>query len=605
MRDYQFGKTIHFGSLTRNIIGYMHQKNHWLIPLILLGTAGSVISTYYPVTFQRTIVSQLVTQTDYLVLFRSVLVYFLVMVTASSILALAHGYCNSRFSLIRLDFMADVNRKYLEMDYKYFEDASFAGEIQNAMQSTQGNDMGFEYFMHMVFKLPAAVISIIILSTLIGSYVPIVLLGLLINVTVIFLVKNSVKKMEYRHREESMVVRRKIGYYSTKTGDFSFGKDIRIFGLRKLLIQGFQREIEQLMALVRLFKLREYKLGLFSVLTLTLSDILIFGSLLLLARNGLAIADFTMLLTASVSLSLLLKTTIEEVAKLVGELRYIQGAYDFLEADLNDNTGLIEQVPHGPLTIEFSNVSFAYPGTDTDVLRDISFSISPSEKLAIVGINGAGKSTLIKLLSGLYRPDQGDILINGVSHSAYTKKALFTMFSCVFQDISIFPFDIRTNVTLSSNDTANDIEIWKAIERAGLKEKIEGLTDGLDQKLNRVVYDDGINLSGGENQKLAIARALYKDTHMVILDEPTAALDALAEQAIYAQFNQLIGDNTAIYISHRLASTQFCDRIILLDQSGIREMGTHQELLAQKGEYHRMFRLQGKYYQEEANYVQA
>lgn len=589
----------------RRVLKYMHAKNRLLIPMIILATAGAVVSSYFPVLFQKTLIGTLLAETsDFTRLLIQVAVYFAVMLLASSAQALANGYCHSRFSLVRLTFMGDLLRKMLQTDYPNVEDPGFGARMQSVMASITANQTGFELLMHMSFKLPAVLISIFLLALLIGMRSPFILLAVGVNVGVMFWVKNSAKKLRFAKREEEMTAVRKVDYYSSKTSDFTFGKDIRIFGLARMLREGFRREMEALGQLYRLYQNYEFRLGLLAVITMTLCDVFIFARLYIQALNGLPIADFSMLLTAATSLSLLLKTAADDLVLLTAETRYVQKSYEFLDEEERKETGRIAVPPKETLEIEFRDVSFRYPGSDRQIFDKLNFRIRAGEKLAVVGVNGAGKTTLVKLLTGLFRPTSGEILINGIPQSEFRQKTLYRMFACVFQDFFILPFDVRTNVAVTEERLRErkdgEAEVWRVLEQAGLRAKIESLPQKLDQKLNKSVYDDAIDLSGGEAQKLTIARALFKDGNMIILDEPTAALDALAEQEIYREFSELTQHKTTLFISHRLASTQFCDRIILLDGEGIGEVGTHQELMALKGKYYEMFKTQGKYYQQEA-----
>ena len=201
------------------------------------------------------------------------------------------------------------------------------------------------------------------------------------------------------------------------------------------------------------------------------------------------------------------------------------------------------------------------------------------------------------MLTRLYEIEEGDIFINGINIKEFDVSVYYEMFSVVFQEFHMMAFTIKENVALTNKDIDTE-KVEKSLEMVGLNSKIKSLDQGLDQMMLKILDPKGVEFSGGENQKMAIARALYKDAGMIILDEPTAALDALAEEEIYQNFNQLIGDKTAIYISHRLASTRFCDQIVLIGSNGIEEMGTHDELIERKGKYYQMFMIQGKYYQE-------
>ena len=243
-------------------------------------------------------------------------------------------------------------------------------------------------------------------------------------------------------------------------------------------------------------------------------------------------------------------------------------------------------------------MSYRYPGTEKDVLSGIDLTLRPGERLAIVGLNGAGKTTLARIVCGLLDPTEGTVLVNGVDLKEYNRGAYYKCFSAVFQDFSILAETIARNI--SQTDGEQDMaKVISCAKQAGIDEKISSLKDGYETHLNRSVYDDAIDLSGGEKQRLMLARALYKDGEFLLLDEPTAALDPLAEADIYNKYNEITAGKTAIYISHRLASTRFCDRIILLDGAVIAEEGTHEELISIGGKYAEFFEVQSRYYREE------
>ena len=251
-------------------------------------------------------------------------------------------------------------------------------------------------------------------------------------------------------------------------------------------------------------------------------------------------------------------------------------------------------------TVEFKHVSFAYPRSEEKVLKDINMILHPGEHISIVGPNGAGKTTFIKLLCRLYDPTEGEILLNGVNIKNYAYDEYVKLLSVVFQDFQLFAFPAKENITLGqvkSKDAENKKNLDMIIEEAGLKTTLSRLPKGKDTYIFKGYEEDGIELSGGQQQKLAIARALYKDAPIIILDEPTAALDPIAEYDIYRQFNHLIGNKTAIYISHRLSSCQFCDIIYVFEEGKIKEIGKHEELVTLKdGIYAGMFEAQAQYY---------
>ncbi|MGN0458159.1 MAG: ABC transporter ATP-binding protein [Eubacterium sp.] len=252
-----------------------------------------------------------------------------------------------------------------------------------------------------------------------------------------------------------------------------------------------------------------------------------------------------------------------------------------------------------PCTVEFKNVSFSYDKKKT-VISNISFCVNSGEKIALVGENGAGKTTCMKLLTGLYSPDGGEILINSVNTSDMPLSQQFSLFSAVFQDAFYIAAGIDENISLSTEPDATRIN--DVIKKAGLTDKIGNLEKGVKTPLEKELMKDGVDLSGGEKQKLFLARALYKDAPIIILDEPTSALDPIAENDLYIKFNELTENKTSFYISHRLSSTRFCDRILYLKNGKITECGTHEELMAMKGDYFRMYEMQSYYYKEEKIY---
>ena len=247
--------------------------------------------------------------------------------------------------------------------------------------------------------------------------------------------------------------------------------------------------------------------------------------------------------------------------------------------------------------LKLEHVSFRYPGAEEDTIHDLDLTVRPGEKLAIVGLNGAGKTTLVKLLCGLFDPTEGRVLLNGVDVRDFNRREYYGLFSAVFQEFSILDVTVAENIA-QTNENIDTQKLWDCIEKAGLTQTIQKLPKGLDTHVGREVYLDGVLFSGGQTQRLMLARALYKDGAILLLDEPTAALDPLAENDIYQKYKDMTAGKTSLFISHRLASTRFCDRIIFVADGHITEEGTHDQLLARGGAYARLFEIQSRYYQE-------
>ena len=270
---------------------------------------------------------------------------------------------------------------------------------------------------------------------------------------------------------------------------------------------------------------------------------------------------------------------------------------DFLELENEMYQGSLttEKRNDRNYSIEFKNVSFQYPGMDSYALKDISFKFDISKKLAVVGQNGSGKTTFIKLLCRLYDPTEGEILLNGIDIRKYSYEDYIKIFSVVFQDFKLLSFPLGENVAASV--TVNEEKALKCLYEAGFGERFEKMKYGLKTNISKELEEESEEISGGEAQKIAIARAVYKDAPFIILDEPTAALDPIAEFEIYTKFNDIIGDKTAVYISHRLASCKFCDDIAVFHEGKLVQRGTHELLLLDEdGKYSELWKSQAQYY---------
>ncbi|MCR0570813.1 ABC transporter ATP-binding protein/permease [[Clostridium] innocuum] len=286
-----------------------------------------------------------------------------------------------------------------------------------------------------------------------------------------------------------------------------------------------------------------------------------------------------------------------DYAQLRHQLSYLNAFYDFLHLPNMhyDGTLPIEKRDDGEYEFEFRHVSFRYPQQTNDVLHDVNIRFRLKEKLAIVGMNGAGKTTIVKLLCRLYDPSEGEILLNGINIQKYDYAEYTSIFSVVFQDFALFSYPLDENIAGASAPNAK--RITSVLQRLDIWERIKSFTDQ-EHSLLFTDYANGVNVSGGEAQKLAIARALYKDAPFVILDEPTAALDPLSEAEIYEHFDMLVQGKTTLYISHRMSSCKFCDRIIVMEQGKVEEEGTHDTLLKENGVYAQLWNAQAEYYSE-------
>mgnify|MGYP004619110739 FL=1 len=528
-------------------------------------------------------------------------VYFVV----AGILGFTVSYLRQVISVhnmrIRIHYLGDTFRKLTTMDYKYTENAKFFEENERALNAANNNEEGIEGVSNRLFQLPAKIITIVGMFVLAGTLNPWILLVLILHVFVTMWVSRMSHNYSYSKKEEEAKASRKINYYYRTTHDFSFGKDIRIYNFRDRILKNYQEEIKALTVLRGKIAGREYLLGFAGIFTLLLTNVVMYGILIYQAYYGMPISSFTMYISTITTLMASMLELGTDVTFVINQGQYVGDFFRLMDEALIDEGGSVTK-PNETLEIVFDHVSFHYPNTDTNVFTDLNFTIHKGERLAIVGVNGAGKSTLVKLMTGLFEPTEGHIYINGTDIGNYRKKELYSLYSAVFQDVNILAFTLRENVACKS-ENVDDERVKTALEKVGLWKKVESFEKGLDQMMLKVIDENGTDFSGGERQKLSIARGLYKDAPMVIMDEPTAALDALAEAEIYENFSSLVEGKTAVYISHRLASTRFCDKIALFDHDGLKEYGTHDELMERHGSYYEMFTVQGKYYQEEAEAV--
>lgn len=595
MKKYPILKTF------SKIIGIVFAKDKKIFIFFTIFTIVASIYPLFAVYMPKLMIGELVkTNPDFTYLVYVVVGFIGLTALCGFLEAWTQDVCRPRLVMLRIDYLAEAYNKFNQLDYHYMEDPTFLDSIEDALQAVAASNTGLEGILHRMFAFFARALTIIFYVMIIGQLSYIVLLALALSLLISVLISVYIRKYQFKRKDELAHASRKIRYYSETTHDFSYGKDVRMYRFQDKIETNYRLEIANYMGVFRKIRNKEYKLGFIELLFVLLSDAVLYYILVTKVLDGMPIADFSMFLVAAVALSTLFKIASEDIAFLIGEGQYMHAYYQYMNKEYNMPNEGLKKIEGDTLEIVFDNVSFKYPKTDKWILRNVSFTINKKEKLAIVGINGAGKTTIVKLITRLFEPTEGKILINGRNIADYDKHEYMKMFSVVFQDINVLAFSVRENLSLQhSND---EQRMWECLEKVGLKEKVQNFEQGLDHPLLKVVDEKGAILSGGENQKLVIARALYKNGNAIILDEPTAALDALAEAEIYQNFNQLIENKTAIYISHRLASTKFCDRIALFKESSLYEYGTHQELMDLRGEYYTMFTVQGKYYQEEQQY---
>ncbi len=396
----------------------------------------------------------------------------------------------------------------------------------------------------------------------------------------------------------------RLHYVTYRSKDFSNAKDVRIYDMSDFLMRKIDKHLDDA---TKWNILRNN--GHF--INCMLEDVFKFGVSLgayiyliyLKLNSDMTLGDFSLYFGAITGFGQWLAKLVDSVSEIISGAHNVGDFRSFLDLEDKMNKEKGSALPTEeelPCEIDLKNISFSYDKAEKPTIDNFSLKINKGEKIAVVGVNGAGKSTLVKLICGLFVPDKGQIFINGTDSASFNRDEYYKLFTTLFQDCSLLPASIAKNVTLQEEKKIDKKRLYECLHLAGILDKIEGLPQKENTLLVREVHEGAVSLSGGELQRLLLARALYKDAPIIILDEPTAALDPIAENDMYMKYSELTKNKTAVYISHRLSSTRFCDRIILLDNARIIEEGTHEELLSLGGKYAEMFETQSKYYKEEA-----
>ncbi len=506
------------------------------------------------------------------------------------------GRINVRFEIINL-----INRKATTTSYPNVDDDRFKKLLMKASDCCSHNEVATEAIWTTLTTLTTNLLGFIIYVSLLSSIQPLLVVVILITSIISYFIRHYVNGYGYRHRHEEAKYTQHIEYISRCSKDLTSAKDIRIFGLRPWLEDLYNQALDSYIAFHHKAQ-SVYIWAKISDLVLTfLRNMIAYAYLIgLVIQNNLEVAEFLLFFSAVGGFTDWISGILGEfniLHKQSLDISTVRECLDYKEPFKFDEGEPIKAEADRQYEIKLENVSYRYPNADKNTLTNINLTLHRGEKLAVVGLNGAGKTTLVKLICGFLDPTEGRVLLDGKDIRDFNRMDYYTMFSAVFQNFSLLAGTIATNV--AQDETNIDMERVKdCIEKAGLKVKIESLPNGYETYLNRHVYEDAISLSGGETQRLMLARALYKNAPFIILDEPTAALDPIAESDMYQKYNEMTSDKSSVYISHRLASTRFCNRIIMIDDASITEEGTHDELIKRGGKYAYLYEVQSKYYKE-------
>ncbi|MCX4339271.1 MAG: ABC transporter ATP-binding protein [Lachnospiraceae bacterium] len=491
----------------------------------------------------------------------------------------------------------DIARQAMEMDFEHTEDPDALDALNKAQEGMGWYSGGVEGVLGELFHV---ISNILVICG--GAGVVLVTCPLLVPVQLVallgFLYFNMrINRIEVHHFEKLSKENRIFAYFFYQIAEMCYGKDIRLYNSAGMMGKRTDEQADRMFhtwqSQDRQTRSNNWAMDVINTLRDAISYFYI-GYLAI--THKISLGDFAMCVAAASVLYQSLFALTNGLQQVTKRCNYAHRYLEYLNYPAAMEKGSRSITP-GEHTIEFADVSFRYPRAENFVLRHINLTIKSGEHLSIVGLNGAGKTTLVKLLCRLYDVTEGAILIDGVNIKEYSEEEYRRLFAVVFQDFELFAFSLKENVALAGSESADTERIAEILKLTGLSEDVEKLPEGMDTMIFKSYDEHGTELSGGQQQKTAIARALYRNAPIVILDEPTAALDPIAEYEIYRQFETLVGGKTAIYISHRLSSCRFCDRIAVFADDTIKEYGTHDELVGVEGGiYAEMFHEQAKYY---------
>lgn len=582
-------------------------------PLLFAKSFFAKLSPYFNLCLSAEIVNEIVGTRDK----DKLITLVLVTIIGNFAIAIIGGILNRIFghkeTILSQREAAYYNKKTLTLDYDNLENPEVRQLRRKITESAKINWHGKQLLLVSVGRLVNITISLF-LALILGiemfilmfaagfSWYLILFAGLIVglitlNVWYSFKVKDKMGALSNKV-SQTMIDENRI---DEAIDCYNMGKDVRLYRQDKLIMKLKNFAFDLHKKSFRMFASKRYVLSILLTITGILLQAIIYIFVCVYAIIGVF--------------------GIGSIVKYVGFVETIIGcitSYFNVFADIKYNTPFVEDylayfdIPQkmyqGSLTVEkrddneyyveFKDVSFKYPGAYTYAIRHVNMKFKIGEKLAVVGMNGSGKTTFIKLMCRLYDPTEGEILLNGVNIKKYDYDEYLSVFSVVFQDFKLFSFTLGENVAADSD--YNVEKVMEALEQAGFSERLAKMPDGIKTSLYKDFDKSGVEISGGEAQKIALARALYKDAPFIILDEPTAALDPIAEYEIYSRFNNIVGDKTAIYISHRLSSCRFCDKIAVFDNGSIVQRGSHDELVADKnGKYYELWHAQAQYYTEQ------
>lgn len=499
--------------------------------------------------------------------------------------------------IVRMRYAVAAFEKNLHTDYENIENLEKREIQKRAEDFYSGRWSGGANFIDKLNQFCVCVVGVITSAALIYKINIFMILLVLLTCAGEFFILKRINKKQKKKLDDMSKLRTKFYYFYNLSKDTDAAKDIRLYGLGDYFIKALADSLHMIEKAVAKFTHQSVAESASRAALNLVREAVAYAYLVYLVTSGrLSVSDFIFYFGIITGFSNWMVSLVFSYTQIEMDCKECKAYRDYIEAPDTAEKGerlSIDEVDK----IELKNVSYKYPSAEEPTLKNITLTFNKGENIAIVGENGAGKTTLIKLICGLYAPTDGQILINGNDTKAVTKESCFDLFSAIFQDYYFLPMTIAQNLT-GTLDYDKD-RLYSALKDAGILEKITSLPDRENTLMDKEVYKNAADFSGGEKQKLLLAKAIYKNAPVLILDEPTAALDPIAENELYLKYNELTEGKLSFFISHRLSSTRFCDRILFISDGRITEQGTHEELIALKGAYYKMYQLQSYYYREQ------
>lgn len=587
-----------------NIRWAMHNQWEWAKERVIFTMARvpiaviiAILQLYFPVM----IVSQLEKHYSVAHICATIAVYIVV----SLIVTLIENYRYSRSEKYRYYisniYQLKLVEKHWRTDYENTENPNITQEYNLAYGDSMG-ECGPDEMLNTMVDLFISILGILTYSGIILSFSFYFVFPVFLSALVTYLTGRYQIKYFDEHAGDNEFVGRKMSYVNRTERSVKSAKEVRVYSMSHWLDDMFVKNAAESLKLSAKNRMVNTKVTLINSAVLLLQNVIVYTVLTIQIVNGkITASDYIFLLALVTGFSGWFIGVINEYNHLISQAVATRHYRNYLE--LSDRTGSTVDTPDddqlicGPApSIRFDNVGYRYPGAEEALFEGFNLEINPGEKIAIVGDNGSGKTTLVKLMCGLYNAQSGDIYVGETNSRDISPAQYYRTFSVVFQDTYLLPLKIKEFVA-ATDEGISEERVITALKRAGLYEKVMSLHEGIETPLMKGVRDGAVDLSGGETQKLMLARAFYKDGPVFVFDEPTSALDPIAEMNLYKFIDENTSDKTVVFISHRLASVKFCDRIVVIENGRIAEIGSHEELIQKKGKYAKMYNLQSKYYE--------